>query len=215
MTLTASQLTVSRLASISFQFSGYSVAIQANSACQGTGANPMSDLLKRLNEDREECFAVPFMSNPDSEFILSTPRIRLTCKFSADDRLLVTKVQGNTVPIWRSDARKPTSFRIAYTWVQTGGDAGICSLLRKTVDQRAQGTADSNSFWQFWRQYLWKEQERINRVKDSPGWSYRSRRWGLGFGSEAEGRCIIDFEVNDDQEQILASCDSRILIAVD
>ena len=215
MTLTASQLTVARLPSISFQFSAYNVAVQASSVCQAAGTNPMNDLLKRLNEDREECFAIPSNLNSESEFQVSTPRLRLACKFSGDDRLFVTKVQGNTIPKWRQDAKRPTSFRIPYIWVQTGGDLSICSQLRKTISQRAQGTADPNSFWLFWRQYLWKEQERINRVKESAGWSYRSRRWGLGFGVEAEGRSILDFEVNDDQEDILANCDSRILIAVD
>lgn len=215
MTLRASQLTVSRLPSISFQFNTYNVAVQASSVCQASATSPMAELLNRLNEDRTECFAIPFESAPESDFLLSTPRLKLTCKFSSDGRMIVTRVQENTVPRWRQDAKKNTSFRVAYTWVQTGGDADVCALLRKTVDQRAKGSADPNSFWQFWRQYLWKEQERIDRVKESPGWSYRSRRWGFGFGAEAEGRCIIDFEVNDDQEDILSKCDSRILIAVD
>jgi hypothetical protein len=175
--------------------------------------DPLTVLIQRLNEDKECTYAAPEGSRPD-DFLISTPRVRLRC--SPDNRddecLRIWRVELNTVSRWRADAKRGSKASIQWSHSTLGGNCGRDELLRHVQERRA-GTADPATFWDYWHEYLAKEFEKIEEVKNHPGWSYAERRWGLTNGAQQRG--TVDFRVDDDQEQLLATCDSRVLLEVD
>lgn len=174
---------------------------------------PLSVLAQRLTEDNESTYAAPESGRPD-DFLISSPRVRIRCSPDSrnNDSLRVWKVEQNTVARWRADARRGVKVCVQWTHTEMSGSCGVDDLLGH-VQERRVGAADPATFWDYWHQYLAKELEKIEAVKSHPGWSYRERRWGIANGGAQHGS--VDFRVDDEQEQVLSICDSRVLLQID
>ena len=178
--------------------------------------NPLGYLVDRLNEDRGAVFLVPAASGDDDRFFLSSPRMRLRC--SSDNRnpnsIMIWQFEPATLLRWMHDSKSGLKSYARWTTVAAASSVAREKLLQVIRDKRS-GAADGEHFWGYWRAYLTKASEKIDRVKQHPGWSYQKRRYGTAGRGRADWEAAgapIDFQVDDQQEDILKSSESRLLV---
>lgn len=167
----------------------------------------LKTLTAHLTEDKDSIHVIPEANRPN-DFVISSPRVRIRCSpdFRNRNSLRIWKAEPNTLPRWRADTSRGIKLRFEWTCTESDAICGREELLAH-VEARREGAADPAEFWNYWDEYLSREREKIDGVRKHPGWSYKSRRFGIGNGT-------IDFKVDDQQEELLKTCDSRILLQI-